>query len=209
MLRTAAARSIVAVITGVVVTILAAFHVGASFDVAVRDPAVRLLPERAPRYTAVIAIDEASLQRDGPWPWPRTRLAALVDIAAHAGAAAVAVDILLPESRPGDEALAAALRGVPSVAAAALDEKARWILPAPSLRDAVSAAHASFELDHDGVLRRVVATKQSDALVLSALPVHLASSATRRPVPTGRTLAPAFRVPPRRIPVVASHYIQQ
>jgi signal transduction histidine kinase len=204
MLRTSAARSIVSVATGVVVTIVVAFHFGAPFDVAIRDPALRLLPGKAPQYTAVVAIDEGSLQREGAWPWPRSRLAALVDGAADAGATAIGVDILLPDSRPGDEVLATALRRAPSVAAAALDEKARWILPAPSLRDAVSAAHASFELDHDGVLRRVVATKQSDALVLAALPVHLASGATRRPVPTGRTLAPAFRVPPRSIPVISA-----
>lgn len=209
MLPTAAARSIVAVVTGVLVAIAVAFHFGTSFDVAVRDPAVRLLPERAPRYTAVVAIDEASLLREGAWPWPWNKLAALVDASVDAGATAVGVDILLPEARPGDEALAAALRRVTSVAAAALDENAKWILPAPSLREAASAAHASFELDHDGVLRRVVATKQSDALVLAALPVHLASSATRRPVPTGRTLAPAFRVPPRSIPVVSATDVLQ
>ena len=204
MLRTAAARLTVAVVAAVAVTIAVAFHVSVPFDVALRDPALRLLPERAPRFTAVIAIDEASLQSEGAWPWSRGKLASLVNASADAGARAVAIDILLSESRPGDEALAAALRRVPSVAAAALDEKAKWILPAPSLRDATSAAHASFELDHDGVLRRVVATKQSDALVLPALPVHLASMTTRRPVPTGRMLAPAFRVPPRSVAVVSA-----
>lgn len=204
MLRTAAARAAVAVAVGVVVMIAAAFHAAVSFDTAFRDAALRLLSERAPRSTAVIAIDEASLKRQGAWPWPRQRLAALVDATADAGARAVAVDILLPEPRPGDEALAAALRRLPSVVTAALDENAKWILPAPSLLGATSLAHASFELDHDGVLRRVVATKQSDALVLPALPVHLASIASRQPVPTGRTLAPEFRVSPRRIPVVSA-----
>lgn len=204
MLPAAAVRSIVAVTTGVVVAMAVAFHFGAAFDAAVRDPALRLLPENAPRYTTVIAVDEASLQYEGVWPWPRSRLAALIDTAADAGATAIGIDMLLPESRPGDEALAAALRRLPSVAAAALDEKAKWILPAPPLRDSVSAAHAIFERDHDGVLRRVVATKQSEARVLAALPLHLASSATRRPFPTGRTLAPAFRVPPRAIPVVSA-----
>lgn len=203
-MTTAAARSIVAVVTGVVVTITVALRLGAPFDVAVRDSAVSLLAERAPQYTAVVAIDEAALQREGAWPWSRNKLAVLVGAAADAGASTIGIDILLPEARPGDEVLAAALRRVPSVLVAALDERGKWILPAPSLRDAGSAAHAIFELDHDGVLRRVVATKQSDELALAALPVHLASRATRRPVPTGRALAPAFRVPPRRIPVVSA-----
>ena len=207
MLPTAAARLLVAVAAAVIVTIAVAFHVGVPFDVVVRDAALRLLPEKAPQYTSVIAIDEASLQRDGAWPWPRSKLASLVDTSADAGARAVAIDILLSEARDGDEGLAAALRRVPSIAAAALDDKGRWVLPASSLLEATSAAHASFELDHDGVLRRVVATKQSDALVLAALPIHLASTATRRPIPTGRTLAPTFRVPPRNISIVSATHV--
>ncbi|MEM9749688.1 MAG: CHASE2 domain-containing protein, partial [Pseudomonadota bacterium] len=39
-----------------------------------------------------IAIDDASLDRFGPWPWPRTRLADLVETANASGAAAVAFD---------------------------------------------------------------------------------------------------------------------
>ncbi len=69
MLHTATARSIVAVVIGVVVMIAVPFHLGAPFDVAIRDPALRFLPERTARYTAVVAIDEASLQREGAWPW--------------------------------------------------------------------------------------------------------------------------------------------
>lgn len=204
MSRNAAGRAIVAAVTGVVGAFVAAFHVGAPFDLSLRDSALRLLPERAARHTAVIAIDETSLGREGAWPWSRQQLAAVVDGAADAGASAVAIDILLAEPRPGDDALAHALKRVPSVAAAALDEKGKWILPALSLRDSVSAAHASFELDHDGVLRRVTATKQSDEIALVALPVFLASKQTRQPVPTGRMLVPTFRVPPRAIPIVSA-----
>lgn len=46
----------------------------------------------------VIDIDEASLARLGQWPWPRNRLAELVERLHQANAAAIALDILLAES---------------------------------------------------------------------------------------------------------------
>jgi len=45
----------------------------------------------------IVDIDEASLQRLGQWPWPRTRLAELVQRLRDAGAAAVVFDVLLAE----------------------------------------------------------------------------------------------------------------
>jgi adenylate cyclase len=45
----------------------------------------------------VIDIDEASLSAFGQWPWPRTRIAALVDRLRELGAAAVALDMVLAE----------------------------------------------------------------------------------------------------------------
>ena len=50
---------------------------------------------------AVIDIDEASLAAVGPWPWPRERIATLMETALGAyGARAVALDLVFPE--PGD-----------------------------------------------------------------------------------------------------------
>ncbi|WP_018266433.1 CHASE2 domain-containing protein [Methylosinus sp. LW4] len=46
----------------------------------------------------VIAVDEDSLSVFGQWPWPRTRLAALLDKLVEAGAAAVAFDIVFAEA---------------------------------------------------------------------------------------------------------------
>ncbi|MEK1853887.1 MAG: adenylate/guanylate cyclase domain-containing protein [Phyllobacterium sp.] len=45
----------------------------------------------------VIDIDEASLQEFGQWPWPRDRLATLVDRLSEMGASAIAFDILFAE----------------------------------------------------------------------------------------------------------------
>lgn len=46
---------------------------------------------------AVVDIDEASLGEIGQWPWPRDRLAAIVDRLGAYGAAAIAFDMVLPE----------------------------------------------------------------------------------------------------------------
>lgn len=45
----------------------------------------------------VVDIDEASLARLGQWPWPRQRLAELIERLRAAGAAAVALDLILAE----------------------------------------------------------------------------------------------------------------
>ena len=50
-----------------------------------------------PGAVRIIDIDEASLQAYGQWPWPRSRLAELVDRLHAAGVAAIAFDVLLTE----------------------------------------------------------------------------------------------------------------
>ncbi|UOM34068.1 CHASE2 domain-containing protein [Acuticoccus sp. I52.16.1] len=75
----------------------------------------------------IIAIDEESLDRLGQWPWPRSRVADLVDRLTEMGAAAIGLDILFAEADrmspdniarlmpegPERERVAAALQGVP------------------------------------------------------------------------------------------------
>ena len=46
----------------------------------------------------IIDIDEESLARFGQWPWPRSRIAKLVDAVADAGPVALGIDILFPEA---------------------------------------------------------------------------------------------------------------
>lgn len=59
---------------------------------------------------AVVDIDEASIERLGQWPSPRTELAALTDRLAAAGAAAVVFDIVLSEPDRTSPAEVAALQ---------------------------------------------------------------------------------------------------
>lgn len=55
----------------------------------------------------VVAIDEASLERLGQWPWPRSLIADITDRLTQMGAAAIAFDVLFSEpDRMSPEALA-------------------------------------------------------------------------------------------------------
>ncbi len=160
----------IAAAAGVAVMLLLAFDLLDALELPARDAALRLLPPRPATATAVVAIDEQSLRAIGPWPWDRATLAALVNRAADAGARGVVLDILLAEARPGDEQLAAAARRLPVLAVAVVDEHGRWLVPGPPLAQAMVAAHGNFELDHDGILRRLSSTKQSGDRALTALP---------------------------------------
>lgn len=177
----------------------------AALDLPVRDALLRLLPSRPVGEVAVVAVDETSLAEAGPWPWPRARLAALVGAARVAGARGVVLDLLLVEPADGDDVLASSLRGTPAVLAAGLDARSGWLLPAPALRGAARLAHATFDVDHDGVARRFRSTRQRDGLSLPALSVAAASLAEpSRPTPVGRLLVPSFRSRPRDVPVVGA-----
>lgn len=48
--------------------------------------------------TVVIDIDDISLSAIGQWPWPRYRVAALIQKVAAAGPSAIGLDVLLPEA---------------------------------------------------------------------------------------------------------------
>ena len=50
----------------------------------------------------IVAIDDESLKRLGQWPWPRERLAELVETLKRAGAAAIAFDFLFAEKDRAD-----------------------------------------------------------------------------------------------------------
>lgn len=162
----------------------------------VRDAMLRNLPARPASMVAVVLIDEQALRMGGPWPWERAQLARLVDQVFAAGAKGVAIDLLLPEQREGDELLARALGRGPSVLAAGVDDAGHWLLPNKVLR-AATVGHVSFDLDRDGVVRRFSSTKQMDERSLPALSVAAARLGNGQlPVPVDRVLRPGFRTRP-------------
>src|SRR5512138_1089482 len=50
----------------------------------------------------LVGIDDESLAARGQWPWPRYRLAMLLDRLRRAGAEVVALDLLMPEQDRSD-----------------------------------------------------------------------------------------------------------
>ena len=46
-----------------------------------------------PREVIIVAIDDASVSTLGRWPWPRKKIAELIDYLSHAGAKIIAVDL--------------------------------------------------------------------------------------------------------------------
>jgi CHASE2 domain-containing sensor protein len=96
----------------------------------------RLMPrERISAPAIVVAIDEASLDARGQWPWPRSVMADLVRKVAQARPAAIGLDVLFIEpdrsSAGADAELAQALRGNPVVLAVAGVGKADRRFPLP------------------------------------------------------------------------------
>lgn len=49
----------------------------------------------------IVAVDDDSLARVGPWPWPRERYARIIEVLREAGARIIAFDILFAEPGPG------------------------------------------------------------------------------------------------------------
>lgn len=108
-LPTSAARLLIAALA-VLLAAVTQWYSGAPGDETVRDLMVRLHASAAPEERVVVVdIDEASLRRAGAWPWPRERLAHLIEnLIGPYGAAGVGLDIVLPEpaDADGDQRLA-------------------------------------------------------------------------------------------------------
>lgn len=95
------------------------WQASASLDAQLHDSITRRLPPAAPSANDVllIDIDEPSLSQIGPWPWPRTVLAEMVQRLRDQGARLQAWDLYLPEAAPGDDDLNAAIRNLTGQAA--------------------------------------------------------------------------------------------
>ena len=172
-------------------------------DFWLRDMAIRMAAsESAEDRLTVVDIDEASIQRLGPWPWPRDRIADLAELLlGHYGARNVALDMVLPEpgSAAGDGRLAALASHAPLVMAQALDYVPRSVpvrvgtvagaMDKPPGERAVQATghvanHAGFAgarctgnigfiPDRDGVLRQIPLLTQFDRKAYPALSLAL------------------------------------
>lgn len=106
-----------------------------TLDIRLRDG--RWEPEHPSEHLRLVAIDDASLDTIGRWPWPRSTIAMAVEEIARSGAAVAAFDILFlepEEGTDGDRRLAEAMRSLKSVVALSVREEksldAVWETPA-------------------------------------------------------------------------------
>ncbi len=186
-LSTAALRVLIAVVAVLLSAWMQWFQPSSNSyfaDEWLRDSFVRLhVSDEAERRIVVVDIDEASLAIAGPWPWPRARLAALLEsLLSDYGARGVALDMVLPEraDSDGDLRLAMLAQHGPVVLAQAFDYSPRSVslrvgalaggapvsgLPAlvangfvanhSGLAQATKVGNIGFVPDEDGMLRRL------------------------------------------------------
>jgi adenylate cyclase len=105
----------------------------------------------------IVAIDDKTLAAAGQWPWPRNRLAALIDAIAAQKPLAIGLDIYMPEADQTSPdkvagnlpasaaALAAGLRALPGHEAIL----AQSLRAAPSVLGAAASAHATADTSTD------------------------------------------------------------
>ncbi len=170
-----------------------------TFDlIASITPATRQKPE-----AVIVAIDEASLQQLGRWPWPRRTHAQLLTALQPAAPSVIAFAILFDQpdtlDSAGDAAFAAAIEAAGRVilpVAPALDasgDNLRPLLPAAHLAAAAAGlGHVDVEIDPDGRLRRIYLRAGIGSREWSTLP--LAARELQQPVaalPGLRANAPA------------------
>ena len=127
----------------------------------------------------IVAIDDEAIAKYGQWPWPRTRIADLIDRIGSAGAAVVALDILFSEEdRLAPDALLRQIPDMPEKSALAGAMAAQGLMFADPLRVAMDKAPvvAAMTLTSDGLPETI--TPKSGFVVAgddpSALPPHFA-----------------------------------
>jgi adenylate cyclase len=143
-----------------------AIPIAASLDHLVGDRLHQVLASSEPEHRIVVVdLDESSIAALGPWPWPRSRVADLLDaLAGNYGARAVGVDIVFPSAadRAGDERIAALADFAPVVLAQALDFVERSpivtsgvpVFDAPRVRgDAPGAPATGYLANHAGLAK--------------------------------------------------------
>ena len=119
-------------------------------------------PASSQNHVAIVDIDEESLAELGQWPWPRTRIAEMVDSLLGAGATAIGFDMLFAEpDRLSPARFAASAQGLPDgIEAALLAGPDNDAVLAQTLADApvVLGVSATHQTDHPYAGRQGAAT---------------------------------------------------
>ena len=103
----------------------------------------------------IIAVDEASLDKYGAWPWPRCLHAKLLE--KIRSAKAIGFDFLFPEPTSCDEAFSQALaKAPPTVLAVAKNSLGGLIKPTNTIKNYSGLGHIDVRLGTSGVVRRAI-----------------------------------------------------
>jgi eukaryotic-like serine/threonine-protein kinase len=115
-------------------------------------------PSMGPGKIAIIDIDEKSLAQLGPWPWPRSRIAEMIDILKNNGAKFIGLDLLYSEkeSNQGLEQIRSLYNEYASIDSSKQDATATQIL--------AKLKEIEGKLDNDGVLAKSI--KDSGNIVM-------------------------------------------
>lgn len=168
-----------------------------------------------PADIVILAIDDASLQRIGGWPWPRGVMADALDRLTDAHVRAVGLDVVYAEpTGPNEDArLAAAVaRNGTVVLPAQLFEAARpggpgrgvdWLRPMPAFADAAKAVgHAHVSPGVDGKVWSIQLSKADDrGDLLWAFGQQLLAVAEGIPAGDSKPEGGSMRFGPYRLPV--------
>jgi CHASE2 domain-containing sensor protein/two-component sensor histidine kinase len=142
------------------------------------------------KLVAIVAIDDASLEQLGRWPWPRAQVARLVRAVSQQRPQAIGLDVLLPEAGDpgGDKDLAQAIRDAGNVVLASRLSDTRdraWTDPLPQFRAAAAGVgHVQAVMDADGIGRRVPLLELSGDGPRWPLAVEMARVATGQSIHT-------------------------
>ncbi len=164
-----------------------------SVDLFCLDSWIRLSSKRhltSKYHVLLVAIDDPSLREMGPWPWPRTLQARLVQKISAYKPGAIGIDLIYDKPKVGDLSLAKALADQKTVLAAYTDENSglylkghglfveHIYLPNPLLAEqAFGVGHIVINYDPDGIARRVPAFLASPKHSLPAFALALALAA--------------------------------
>lgn len=151
----------VALVLAVLAFVLAATGWLWRADRLVYDSGLMLWQRPAPDEIVLVAIDDASIDAIGRWPWRRAVHATLLEQLAAMKPRAVVLDLVLSEPDPDpqqDQLLAGALRDaapvlMPVVWQSVPGQPLQPLQPVSPLREAVTLGAAEAVVDADGVLR--------------------------------------------------------
>lgn len=169
-------------------------------DQTVHDAAQATWTHPAPEDVVIVAIDDASLEAVGRWPWRRAIHAQVISALSEARPRSILYNLLMtePDNDPQqDRLMAEALRRSGRVVLPvghAVDTlgQGHELLPLPAFRDASTLAHADVTLDVDGVLRHawLHAGTPAQAYPHPALALLQVGAAAGATPPASRPVAP-------------------